>query len=103
MCPGVGFVCLFCLELIELLGTVVYSLHQIWKIWDSSYMCVSLIIFPQIPEAPLIFLSAFFFLCFCLNSFFSFLVGKIVTELTSVPIFLCFIWDAAIAWLDERC
>ena len=28
---------------------------------------------------------------------------KIVTELTSVPIFLYFMWDAATAWLDERC
>ena len=32
-----------------------------------------------------------------------FLVRKIVAELTSVPIFLYFMWDAATAWLDEWC
>ena len=24
-------------------------------------------------------------------------------ELTAVPVFLCFTWDAATAWLDEQC
>ena len=28
-------------------------------------------------------------------------VRKIVPELTSVPIFLYFMWDAATVWLDE--
>ena len=28
---------------------------------------------------------------------------KIVTELTSVPIFLYFMWDAATAWLHKPC
>ena len=28
---------------------------------------------------------------------------KIDPELTSVPIFLYFMWDAATAWLDEHC
>ena len=28
---------------------------------------------------------------------------KIVAELTSVPIFLCFMWDAAKVWPDEQC
>ena len=27
---------------------------------------------------------------------------KIVTELTSVPIFLYFMWDATTAWLEEQ-
>ena len=31
----------------------------------------------------------------------SFCLRKIVGELTSVSIFLCFMWDAATAWLDE--
>ena len=31
-----------------------------------------------------------------------FLVRKISPELTSLPIFLYFIWDAATAWLDEQ-
>ena len=36
--------------------------------------------------------------------FFSFfLVKKIVPELTSVPIFLNFMWDATKAWLDKWC
>ena len=30
-------------------------------------------------------------------------VRKVVAELTSMPIFLCFMWDAATAWLDEQC
>ena len=33
----------------------------------------------------------------------SFCLRKIVAELTSVPIFLYFMWHAATAWLDERC
>ena len=33
--------------------------------------------------------------------FFSFFVRRIGPELTSVPISLYFMWDAAIAWLDE--
>ena len=28
---------------------------------------------------------------------------KIVPELTPVPIFLCFMWDATSLWLDEWC
>ena len=35
------------------------------------------------------------FVCVC--------VRKIVAELTSMPIFLYFMWDAATAWLDEPC
>ena len=35
--------------------------------------------------------------------FFFFFVRKIVSELTFVPIFLYFMWDAATAWLDEQC
>ena len=31
----------------------------------------------------------------------SFCLRKIVTDLTSVPIFLCFMWDATTAWLDK--
>ena len=34
---------------------------------------------------------------------FFFWVRKIVAELTSVPIFLYFMWDAATVWLDEQC
>ena len=30
-------------------------------------------------------------------------VRKTGPELTSMPIFLYFMWDAAIAWLDEQC
>ena len=30
-------------------------------------------------------------------------VRKTVPELTSMPIFLYFMWDAAIAWLDKGC
>ena len=30
-------------------------------------------------------------------------VRKTGTELSSVPVFLCFMWDAATAWLDEWC
>ena len=30
-------------------------------------------------------------------------VRKIGSELTSVPIFLYFMWDVTTAWLDERC
>ena len=48
----------------------------------------------------------------CFKSFFSlslslslfcFLVRKIGPELTSVPVFLQFIWDSATVWLDEQC
>ena len=31
------------------------------------------------------------------------IVTKLVTKLTSVPIFLYFMWDAATVWLDEWC
>ena len=39
------------------------------------------------------------------NLFFLFVcyVRKISPELTPVPIFLYFMWDAATAWLDKRC
>ena len=30
-------------------------------------------------------------------------VRKIGPELTSVSVFVCFMWDATTAWLDERC
>ena len=32
-----------------------------------------------------------------------FCLRKMAPQLTSVFIFLCFMWDAATAWLDERC
>ena len=37
----------------------------------------------------------------CQSSFFC--LRKIVAELTSVLIFLCFMWDTTTAWLDEQC
>ena len=38
---------------------------------------------------------------YCQSS--SFCLRKIVAELTSVSVFLYFMWDTATAWLDERC
>ena len=42
-----------------------------------------------------------FFLSFSFLFFFP--LRKISLELTSVPIFFYFMWDATTAWLDERC
>ena len=36
-------------------------------------------------------------------TFFFFFVRKIGPELTPVPIFLHFMWDATTAWLDKKC
>ena len=40
-------------------------------------------------------LPSFCFVCVC--------VMKTAAELTSMPIFLHFMWDAAIAWHDKQC
>ena len=45
------------------------------------------------------FYAHFFFHFFV----FLFFVRMIGPELTSVPVFLYFMWDAATAWLDEWC
>ena len=53
---------------------------------------------------------SFFFLCeedwpwanICCQSS-SFCLRKIVAKLTSVPVFLCCVWDATTAWFDEQC
>ena len=61
---------------------------------------VSIIIqnFISLNDFPLIILAHIYNMS---ERFFLFLVRKIVTELTTVPMFLYFMWDAATAWLDE--
>ena len=85
-------------------GYLVYSFFDFTYFCDflkvklsSCLLIILLILFLKIPsctsDPPEIFLSFFLF----------FFLRKIVTELTSMPLFLYFMWDAATVWLDEQC